>query len=460
MASRLKVLGIDGVVIAVDTWLGSRDHWVLDHFETLGFVNGRPVLQNIFMTNVITQDLEDYVVPLPLDSLNAIQVLHHHGIRFGLVHLGAGRTITIRSVATCKLGGRRSALEAFWWVMIIIATKLAQMCGGPFMSFSAQWDHYCLSPAIQNADCASRLCAIHLTVIVVRGTLPTNWMEGMLGTIALCAIFKNEKHFLLEWIAFHKLIGVDHFVLFDNASTDGGNLLIRNSGFSRDVTLIDWADHPGQITAYRHYINHHARRFTWSGFIDIDEFIHPLGTSSLSNLLDHPMYTGFSAILLNWLIFGPSDHDRRPADLVMESYVRRLPVNDPGNRHVKSLVRSAHLQGVGSTPHIFATTGPACTPLGIRVPGHAIQEAVCDEVMLINHYFTKSREDWIVKLERGRSDQPDDLPVQYDMGMFNTISSGSQKEDRRITRFVLQLQSLLKQSRQTQAPFGSPCPVI
>ena len=34
--------------------------------------------------------------------------------------------------------------------------------------------------------------------------------------IAVCAIFKDEAPYLLEWIAFHKMVGVDLFVLYDN----------------------------------------------------------------------------------------------------------------------------------------------------------------------------------------------------------------------------------------------------
>ena len=76
--------------------------------------------------------------------------------------------------------------------------------------------------------------------------------------IAICAIFKDEAPYLLEWIAFHKMVGVDLFVLYDNGSTDGGPDLIRRSSFARNVTLIEWPDRPGQISAYRHFHANHA----------------------------------------------------------------------------------------------------------------------------------------------------------------------------------------------------------
>ena len=37
--------------------------------------------------------------------------------------------------------------------------------------------------------------------------------------IAVCAIFKDEAPYLLEWLAFHRMIGVDLFVLYDNGSS-------------------------------------------------------------------------------------------------------------------------------------------------------------------------------------------------------------------------------------------------
>ena len=51
------------------------------------------------------------------------------------------------------------------------------------------------------------------------------------GQIAICAIFKDEAPYLLEWLAFHKMIGVDLFFLYDNGSSDGGSELIRRSEF-------------------------------------------------------------------------------------------------------------------------------------------------------------------------------------------------------------------------------------
>jgi len=38
-------------------------------------------------------------------------------------------------------------------------------------------------------------------------------------SLVLVAIIKNEARYLLEWIAYHRAAGVDHFILMDNEST-------------------------------------------------------------------------------------------------------------------------------------------------------------------------------------------------------------------------------------------------
>ena len=84
MAQATKDPGVDGVVIAIDTWLGSWEHFLTgDWRRSLGHILGYPTLFHTFMANVLSRDLQDYVMPLPLDSINAFKVLSRLGL--GLV---------------------------------------------------------------------------------------------------------------------------------------------------------------------------------------------------------------------------------------------------------------------------------------------------------------------------------------------------------------------------------------
>lgn len=261
-----------------------------------------------------------------------------------------------------------------------------------------------------------------------------------MAKIAVCAIFKDEAPYLLEWLAFHKMIGVDRFFLYDNGSTDGGADRVRRSSFARNVTLIDWPDRPGQLSAYNHFRVNHARRFTWAAFIDIDEFIMPLAGSSVRDVVMREVYQPFAAILLQWLVFGPSGHDRRPAGLVIENYVRRLPSTANVSRHVKTLVRTEHLLGIDYTPHAAECSGPACNTRGEAVLPYAIQPTECHDVIVINHYFTKSQEDWEFKRRRGRGDSLE----PYQERIFFDVADEAAITDTGAMRFVPRLRALLQ----------------
>jgi SAM-dependent methyltransferase len=90
MARRLRETGCDGVVIAVDTWLGSAEHWLdpQSHAQPAR-LNGMPLLYFVFLANVLAAKLQDFVLPLPLDSGNACEVLTSLDLRPAVLHIDA-----------------------------------------------------------------------------------------------------------------------------------------------------------------------------------------------------------------------------------------------------------------------------------------------------------------------------------------------------------------------------------
>jgi len=91
MAKHIKSKMYVSQLIAVDTWLGGWDHWQSDQwFEHLDMVDGRSSLFSKFMNNVLCSNVEDIIVPLPLDSTNAAHVLQHFGVMADLIHIDGG----------------------------------------------------------------------------------------------------------------------------------------------------------------------------------------------------------------------------------------------------------------------------------------------------------------------------------------------------------------------------------
>jgi hypothetical protein len=90
-AELLKQHEIPGVVIAIDTFLGSPEHWnrASDMFSLIVRRHGMPLLYEQFLTNVVRRGVQKYVVPLPQTSDAAAVILKRLGIRPGLVHIDA-----------------------------------------------------------------------------------------------------------------------------------------------------------------------------------------------------------------------------------------------------------------------------------------------------------------------------------------------------------------------------------
>lgn len=109
IANLAKSLGIqDFVLLCVDTWLGSPEHWSIrddaDFMPSLKLLNGYPQLYRQFLANVVLSGHSDCIVPFPISSDGAAQFLRTKSVVFDAAYIDAGHEY--RSV--------RNDLEAFW----------------------------------------------------------------------------------------------------------------------------------------------------------------------------------------------------------------------------------------------------------------------------------------------------------------------------------------------------------
>ena len=88
MANAMRAAAIDGCVIAVDTFLGSPEHWS-GPLALFSRQYGLPDLYATFLNNVYLTGLTEYVVPLPQTSSVAAVILQRLGITAALVHIDA-----------------------------------------------------------------------------------------------------------------------------------------------------------------------------------------------------------------------------------------------------------------------------------------------------------------------------------------------------------------------------------
>jgi len=80
----------DFEIVCVDTWLGSVEHWMGDEVLRSKFVNGRPILYEQFISNIVHQKLTDHITPFPVDSINAAEYFVRNYIEPDLIYIDAG----------------------------------------------------------------------------------------------------------------------------------------------------------------------------------------------------------------------------------------------------------------------------------------------------------------------------------------------------------------------------------
>lgn len=138
--------------------------------------------------------------------------------------------------------------------------------------------------------------------------------------ISICAIFRDEACYLREWIEFHMIVGVEHFYLYNNFSTDNFEEILNPYIEKGVVTLTNWEIPQGQMAAYADCVKKYSTETNWIGFIDIDEFVVPNDCDTVSEFLEtignnHPI------VIVDWKYFGSSGINNRNLNgLVTEDF--------------------------------------------------------------------------------------------------------------------------------------------
>ena len=138
--------------------------------------------------------------------------------------------------------------------------------------------------------------------------------------ISLCIMFKDEATYLREWIEYHLMVGVDHFYMYDNNSSDGYESIIESYLEEGVITLIPWPKDHAQVEGYEDCIKRFQSESDWIGFIDVDEFVVPVAEESLVTFLDR--FSNRPAVLVYWRLFGSGGMIERDTErLVTEDFV-------------------------------------------------------------------------------------------------------------------------------------------
>ena len=234
------------------------------------------------------------------------------------------------------------------------------------------------------------------------------------STVALCGILRNERPYLAEWIAYHKVLGFETIILYDNGSRDGSADVLAALAACSEITHIDWPDRLGLLPQSSAYLDALGRGTSeWLAFLDLDEFLILHQDADVRNFLRR-FPSEVSAVAINWRIYGSSNRRRYEPGLVIERFTRCSQLSHPINLHVKSLNRRERI--VHALPHsCFLTEGHLVNELGnpIQLVDYGRSPFASHTLAQVNHYVVKSLEECRLKLRRGKADVPQGAPNKF-----------------------------------------------
>lgn len=226
--------------------------------------------------------------------------------------------------------------------------------------------------------------------------------------LAIFSIFQNEAPYMVEWLEFHKLQGVEHFYLYNNKSTDNFRKVLEPYIKDKVVTLRDWSysyedgDHAAWITiqsdAYMDCIQLRKKEATWIAFIDLDEYLFCPSGEKLPSFLKS--YTDYGGLCVNWQKFGTSNVEDIPDGyLFIERLTSCSNPQDKENRLFKSIVQPKHVKECQSAHHFIYKDDKFAVDANFAPMKNEFRRSnftpKCDlDKIRINHYWTRTARDF------------------------------------------------------------------
>lgn len=230
---------------------------------------------------------------------------------------------------------------------------------------------------------------------------------------------KNEGPYLLEWIAYHYALGIDHILLVTNDLDDGSELLLQKLHDHGVVTFKDVTDLPvgdsiGRRAHKAAFNEKTLHDHDWVLVLDIDEFLVLKNHNNIKDFI-----SGFEhcdAVVLYWRLFGSSGKvEAEPDKLVIETFTGALSIERTPTDNIKAISKVKSLKGLGAHictyNHDEVTISNANGELLLnKVPCNEVRKNVYHNPLAVepnfenaqvNHYAIKSVEDYLSKQVRG-----------------------------------------------------------
>lgn len=208
---------------------------------------------------------------------------------------------------------------------------------------------------------------------------------------ALVCITKGESKYLHEYISYNLRLGFHKIFLYDNS-----DFYQLKNWKSPMIEIIRFPGKSRQIWAYIHFLQHFKKQFDYVAFFDSDEFLVLKKHSTIGDFCREFIHNG--ALGVNWYIFGNNGRTTYSPEWVISRFTKR---DTTMNRHVKTIAKCSDIESM--TIHFPILKAGQFLNCRKEVINGAFNANFDDSLVQLNHYITKSDEEYQWKLDRGRA---------------------------------------------------------
>lgn len=252
---------------------------------------------------------------------------------------------------------------------------------------------------------------------VPQRTLP----DGQSGNV-IVGCMKNETPYIVEWIAYHRAIGVDNFLIYTNDCSDGTSELLdrlQAMGVIQHRNNDNWKGNSPQQYALNQSLKEPViMNADWIAHIDVDEFMNVrTGNGTLQDFYD--AVPDATNVAMTWRLFGHNDVIRLNDELVIDQFDTCAPKFCPKPHTVwgfKTMFKNigAYEKISCHRPNKLDETmkkkvkwvngsGQDMTSEAAENGWRNSKKSIGYDLIQLNHYALRSAESFLIKRQRGRA---------------------------------------------------------
>ena len=257
---------------------------------------------------------------------------------------------------------------------------------------------------------------IKFIIIILFVIYPFNY-RTKITKVGLCVIGKLENLYAKEYVNHYKNLGYSHIFIYDNNNKDDEQFeeVLKEEIDNGFVSIIDYRGFRGtkdspQFDAYYDCYEKNSKFYNWISFFDFDEFLELIPNNlKINQFLDNERFSDCKCVKINWLLYSDNELISYKNIAIQNRFLTPL-YNSSLNIHIKSTVRgklTLNYWKNALNPHTTIYSYKSCSSSGKIIPHNSPFNFPPDyQNAILKHYKTKTIDEYLVKLKRGRADKP------------------------------------------------------